>query len=153
MSRFNAFIEHFLHVFLMVTTLIILFIPLTDIIFGGNNVIYARNLLFIPLVSFMTTLPTLIPVWGDPRKDSNIKILFFRVLHFIITAIMAFLSIWLVRRVGFPIANNAIITILIFFVIYLTIALWFHIKAKRFAKQLNERIQNAFHNSENATHK
>jgi len=156
MSKFKVFIEHFIYVFLMSTTLIVIFIPLTDIIFGNNNVMYTRNLLFIPLISFMTTLPTLIPWGGDSRKDSAVKLLFIRVLHFLITATMAFLSIWLVRVLGFPIANNAIITIIVFFAIYLILSLWFHIKAKRIAKQLNERINqrlNAFHDNENATHK
>jgi len=139
-SRISVFIEHFLYVFFIVTTLLVIFIPLADIVFGNDSVIYVRNLLFIPLVSFLTTIPTLISVWGNPRKDSAMKLFFFRALHFFITAGMAFLSIWLVRKMEFPIANNVIITVLIFFVIYLALSLWFHIKAKRIAKQLNERI-------------
>ena len=132
--------------FCAITTFQAIFISIFATLTGSENILYTQELYKLPLIGFLSTLPTLIFIGSDKvsRLDLNIR----KVVHLFLTAVIVFWSLtyfeWLDRENALPVA-------IFFMIIYITGHIIGEMRAKKLADELNKRI-NASHNTENATH-
>ena len=131
--------------FCVITTFETLLIAVLGAVDSMGFSFEARELYKPALVALAGVLPVLILVRREnaPRKEWMLR----KALHFLLTAGAVF---WLLIYFGWLEANNALIIMIFFLVIYISAYTVSGVRAKRLAERLNERI-NAFRDSENAT--
>ena len=134
------------HLFCAITTAIVLFIAVENLISVTGFAIDGWYLLKLVSISFASTLPTLL-LLGRDTESRWIRILLLA-SHFILTLGAVFGLLVLYAWID---AENAIYTVLLFLVIYVTAYVGLEMRSRRLAAKLNERI-NAFRNAENETH-
>lgn len=132
--------------FCCVTTFLLLLIALQGVFLYPDLALGGMDMLKLMSISFASVLPSLIFLGSE--KASRLKVIFLRILHFILTAGTVF---GLQIIYGFMDATNAVYVAIVFLVIYTTAYIIIEIREKRLADRLNEKI-NAFHNAENETH-
>jgi len=134
------------HLFCAITTALVLFIAIEDLIHFHALALDGWFLLKLVSVSFASTLPTLF-LLGQDNVTRWIRMLLLA-LHFILTSGAVFGLLILYEWID---AENALYTVLFFLVIYVTAYVGLEIRSRRLAAKLNERI-NAFRNADNETH-
>jgi len=134
------------HLYCIVTTFQLLFIIAVWTVLNDEHTFTSSDLFKVQLVALASVLPVLIHV----RKKivSRTQLIIRQVLHFILTAGVVFGLLIYFEWID---EKSAAATIVFFLAIYIPAYLIQEIRARKLAKQLNEKI-NAFHNSENATH-
>jgi len=133
--------------FCAVSTFETLFIATLGFINNDIFVFEAKELYKIPFVAFMSVLPVFVMIRSEtaPRPEWIAR----KALHFILTAGVVFTLLIYFKWID---KQNVLLVAIFFLFIYITAFAVQEIRAKRLADAINKRI-NAFHESENATHR
>ncbi|MCL2163676.1 MAG: DUF3021 domain-containing protein [Oscillospiraceae bacterium] len=135
--------------FCAVTTFQVIFIGVMNLIYDNGFMMSMRDILRLPIISFLSALPMLIFVRSKTKKPlARVKAILLQALHFTLTAGIVF---GLLVYFGWVDAANAIFIVVFFLAIYISAYVFQELRDRKLAKQLNERI-NAFHSAENAAH-
>jgi len=134
------------HLFCIITTFQLIFVATTWTIGGEEFSLVPLDLFKLPLIAFVSVLPSFLLVFKDTISHKALTIRM--ILHFVLTSGIVF---GLLIYFGWLSTKNAVFIVPFFLAIYISAYITQEIRARKLAKQLNEKL-NAFHNSENATH-
>jgi len=135
------------HLFCALTTFILLFIAIQGTFLNREASFDGVDLFKLISVSFVSVLPSLIFVGQETA--SRRKVIILRIIHFVLTAGAVFGCLIFYDWID---SASAVITVIFFLIVYITASVIIEIRDKKLADKLNERI-NAFHNTENETHR
>ena len=146
--RLNYALKFMLVLFCVITTFLVIITGVVNWILDKDDVITMWEMLRFLLISFAGVLPTLIFVRGETKKPpSRVEAIILPTLHFFLTAGIVFGLMVYFRLID---ATNAVIFIIFFITLYISVYIFQVLRDRTLAEQLNKRI-NAFHNTENAT--